>query len=194
MIGMTVSDVVSTPAKEAVWVRRVYAIIALLMAGGFFYYTHQYWFTAHHGNDQNGYLVGGRYLLETGTMQARPADAFETVGRMWVTGHEPGTYYPKYPIGLPAIYAIARALGGNTLVFLVNPIAMALALLGVFAMARRLVGSFYGVLAMLILAANPVTLGLVNNANSHATAIFCVVWGLHLALVWWQDSHAGWRA
>lgn len=186
------SDVVIS--TESLWYRRLFLAIAIAIAAGFFYYTQQYWFPAHHGNDQNGYLVGAKRLLEHGSMQAKPADPFEFVGRMWVTGHEAGTYYPKYPIGLPAIYAVAKAIGGVKLVFLVNPIAMTLALLGVFALVRRLVGSFYGVLGMLVMACNPVTLGLTNNPNSHATAIFCVTWGIVLLIAWWQEPKAGWRS
>ena len=57
---------------------------------------------------------------------------------MWVgfdLGTENERYLPKYPVGLPLIYAGALKLGGPTyglyLVYLVNPIAMALSLVGV---------------------------------------------------------------
>lgn len=81
---------------------------------------------AHNGIDQNGYLVGGRMIAETGTMKIAPrrldnpqqVDPHQFVGGMWV-GAECGTdrerFYPKYPIGLPLLFAGAIRLADVSL-------------------------------------------------------------------------------
>lgn len=191
----TVLTVETTPLSVAVdeprWARWTFAILAVALTVGYFLYTFQFWVPAHGGVDQNGYLLGAKNLLAHGTMKVAPDDPYVFIGRMWVTGHVPGTYYPKYPIGLPAIYAVARAIGGVPLVYLVNPIAMTLSLMAVFLLVRRLVGSFYGVLGLLVMATSPVTMGLTNNPNSHATAVCSVAWGMYLLIAWWQEPRAG---
>jgi len=169
----------------------LFGALALTIVVGYFLVTQRYWIPAHGGVDQNGYLVGAKNLLHTGSMITTPADPFAFVGRMWVTGHEPGTYYPKYPIGLPAIYAVALVIGGPSLVYLVNPLAMALALLATYLLASRFVGTFYGLLALLVVATSPVTTGLTNNPNSHASAICVVAWGMYLLVTWWEQPKDG---
>jgi hypothetical protein len=182
----------SASGAEPRYRRWLYHLVALALAAAYFWVAMQYWVPAHGGVDQNGYLYGAKRLLETGSMAVKPVDPYAFVGRMWVTGAEPGVYYPKYPIGLPAIYAVALAIGGVKLVYLVNPIAMSLALLATYHIVSRWVGAFYGLLALLVVATSPVTMGLTNNPNSHATALCTVAWGMALLLSWWQSPKIGW--
>jgi hypothetical protein len=164
----------------------------VVVAVGYFYVAMVYWVPAHGGVDQNGYLYGARRLLETGSMEVAPNDPFAFVGRMWVTGKAEGTFYPKYPIGLPFIFAIASAIGGITLVYLVNPIAMTLGLVATYLIVRRLThSSFYGLMGMIVVATSPVTTGLTNNPNSHATALCTVAWGMYFLLRWWEGPARG---
>ena len=64
-------------------------------------------------------------------MGLTPPDRYSFVGRMWISTPQ-GTYYPKYPLGLPLLFAMALWMGGGTygpfIAYLINPIAMALAL------------------------------------------------------------------
>ena len=62
-----------------------------------------------------------------------------------------------------------------------------------FLLIRGLLGSLAGLLGMLAMAASPDTLGLAINPNSHATSLFCVVWGFCLLLAWWR-WRGFWRA
>lgn len=168
-------------------------LLAAVVAIGYFYIAMVYWVPAHGGVDQNGYLYGARRLLETGSMRVAPNDPFAFVGRMWVTGKVEGTFYPKYPIGLPFIYAIALAVGGIKLVYLVNPIAMTLGLVATYLIVRRLThSSFYGLMGMIVVGTSPVTTGLTNNPNSHATALCAVAWGMYFLLRWWEGPAGGW--
>ena len=71
---------------------------------------------------------------------------------------------------------------------MVNPIAMTLALVGVFLLARLMLGSFFALLATLLIATSPVCIGLTNTPSSHATAICLVAWGFYLLFRWWQSN------
>ena len=187
--------------------RRVMCLLlACLLAVIFLYVTQLMWVSVHGGVDQNGYLVGGKLLAENGSMAYRPVrvdtgkiDPYQFVGRMWV-GFDLGTpaerHLPKYPVGLPLIYAGCLKLGGavygQTLIYLVSPVFMTLALIAVYLLARLLIGSIPSVAVMALVAASPVTLTLVNNPNSHAATLGLVAWGMYLLVRWWMRG--GWWA
>jgi 4-amino-4-deoxy-L-arabinose transferase-like glycosyltransferase len=73
------------------------------------------------------------------------------------------------------------------------PVTMSLALLALFLLFRRIVGSFGAVLGILIVAASPVTLDLTNTSNSHASTLCFVCWGMLMLIRWWE-SNGFWRA
>jgi hypothetical protein len=192
---------------EAPWERRLYLLAAMAVVIGFFIANAIYWVPAHPGVDQNGYLVGGRRFAENLTMRQAPQrpgttefDPYQFVGRMWV-GADLGTpqerYYPKYPLGLPLVYAICLWIGGETtgpwLAYWVSPIGMTLGMAAAFFLIRQVSSSFWGLCGMLICMTSPVITGLADNPNSHATAVCCAVGGMALMFSWWQ--HGGrWRA
>ncbi len=163
----------------------------------FFAASWAYWVPAHAGTDQNGYLVGGKLFAATLSTGFRPDGPFAFVGRMWVQAAD-GRCFPKYPLGLSAVYAALLKVGGPRwgvrLCFGVNPVAMAAALAGTFAVIRRLAGSsLAALLGLLIVATSPVCVGLTDNPNSHATALCCVTWGM-VCLLGWRDRRGVWRA
>jgi hypothetical protein len=176
--------------------RRVaYLLLAVALAALYLAMLLQFWAPAHGGVDQNGYFVGGRQIADTGTMQYTPTSPFGFVGSMWVMT-EDGRNFPKYPIGLPLLFAACFWIGGDAngwwLSNLVSPVSAALSLLGVFLLTRRLAGSFAGILAMILLGTSQATLLLANNPNSHAPALAFVTWGMYLLVAWWQNGSA-WR-
>lgn len=164
-----------------------------------------YWTPVHAGVDQNGYLVGGKMFAQTLSMKQAPTkigqpDQFDPhafIGNMWVSASSNTQhFYPKYPLGLPLIYAICLWIGGDAygppLAHAISPATMTLAVLGVFYLIRQFAGSFAGLLAMLMFATSPLTSYLVNNPNSHASTVFCVVWGMLCVLHWWRVGGKGW--
>ncbi len=164
------------------------------------------WLPVHGGVDQNGYMVGGKQLATTGSMALRlhrvgtgQIDPLQFVSPMWVgfdLGSSEERFLPKYPVGLPLIYAGMLKLGGAgsgvALVHLVSPISMALSLLGVFFLARLLLGSVPALAVMILLAVSPATIALTNNPNSHAATLLLVTWGMYLLVLWWKGHSTAW--
>ena len=137
--------------------------------------------------DENAYLVSGRMIAEHGTTGFKPTDDYQFVGAMWMRTKS-GWYYPKYPFGTSLLDAITVLLGKREWAFAVSPACTALAVLGMFFLARPIVGSFYALLAMIVLAMGPTTLQFSITPNSHAPALCFVVWGMCFLLRWWQSG------
>ncbi len=182
-----------------------FATLALLLTVAYACCVFTYWIDLNAGVDQNGYLVGGKMFAETLSMKQAPTkigqpDQFDPhafIGNMWVSAtSNKQHFYPKYPLGLPLVYAVCLWIGGAswgpTLVHAVSPATMTLAVLGVFYLVRQFAGSFAGALAMLVFATSPLTSALVNNPNSHASTVFCVVWGMLCVLHWWRVGGRRW--
>lgn len=173
--------------------------LAVLLSVAYFAYIIHYWAPAHPGVDQNGYLVGGRLLAATGSTGMKPEHDLGFIGAMWVRNDETGYSYPKYPIGIPLLFAIPLWIFGSEpdgigvrAAFLVSPVGAAVAALGTYFLARQFVGLFGALCAMLLLMFSQLTLSLANNPNSHAACLATVVWGIYLLLRFWETG-AFWR-
>lgn len=204
---------IDTP-HESAFKRTLFLFVALAVAGLHVAFTHHYWAPAHWGNNQNAYLSAGKLLATTGTTGFLPSSPFEFVGWMWNMADETATdrvggwYYPKYPIGVPLLNAVAYKAGwwygswtsgGNERVALesavnfmlkVPPLCVTAATLAVFFITRLLAGSFAAVLAMIMYCLLTVVIVLTNNPYSHAADMAFVTWGMYALLKWWQ--HGGW--
>ncbi len=153
--------------------------------------------------DQNAYLVGGRLIAEHHTTRyvlpvlpdVKPGQTnpggFAYTGGMFVRMPN-GDYFPKYPFGLPLLYAaFFWAFGpdkGPVWAFVVSPASATLAVLGTFFLARTVAGSFAAVMAAILLGTSQVMLSLADNPNSHAACTACIVWGMFLLVRWWQTG------
>jgi hypothetical protein len=139
------------------------------------------------GVDENAYLVGGRMIAEHGTTGFKPSDDYQFVGAMWVR-IKSGWYYPKYPFGTSLLNAVMILIGHPEWAFMVSPICASIAILAMFFLARPIVGSFYALLGMILLAMGPTTIQLAIIPNSHAPALCFVVCGMCLLLSWWRTG------
>ena len=107
-----------------------------------------------------------------------------------------GVYFPKYPFGLPLLYAsffwifkvasvlpvLKHHVDPNQSVywaFLVSPVSAILGVAGMFYLARLLAGSFAGVLAAILLGSSQLMMTLADNPNSHASCLAFIVWGIY---------------
>lgn len=215
-----VQAAVPVEAPEKWFKRYLLGLIALAVAAGWMFFLYSFWAPApsRPGIDENAYLLGGRNIAEHGTVGFKPASDFEFVGHMWLmtkdqtfappgwvpnplrrwlTAHTKADwFYPKYPAGLPLLNAIAIKLGGahhgREWALLISPVCMTGAVLGMFFLARTMVGSFYAILAMISLGAGATSLRLSELPNSHASDLCAVVWGMFLLMRWWQTGRP-WR-
>lgn len=159
----------------------VLAFFSALMAG--------FYVPAYDGVDENGYLVSAQRLATTGQLGKTTSDPYEFVSGNFVqTG--PNQFQAKYPIGYPALCALAYKLGGPRAAFLVNPVLATLAVLGMYLLGRALWGDFAGALAALLLAANPLHAFYGLSAVSHSGAECFAVWGMYFLWRWSQTG--GW--
>src|ERR1051325_7967268 len=147
---------------------------------------------SYQGTDENGYLVTAKRLALHGTVAKRTADPNEFISGNWVEARE-NVYVAKYPIGYPALCAVAYKLGGASAVFLVNPILALLAVVGCFFLCRAMLGDFAGALGAIFLATNPMHAFYGISALSHAGAICFAVWGMFF--IWrWSEQGGWWNA
>lgn len=156
--------------------------LACLVVGGYFVASYQ-------GTDENGYLLTAKRLATTGDIAKRTDDPNEFISGNWVEARD-GEYYAKYPIGYPLLCAIACKLGGPSAVFLVNPILAVLAVVGMFFLARAMLGDFAGALAAIFLATNPMHAFYGISALSHTGSICFATWGMYF--VWRWSERGGW--
>lgn len=183
---------------EPPWKRWLFALVAVAICGGYFFFLHSFWAPApgRLGVDENAYLVGGRNLVDHHSTGFKPPDDFGYVGLMWVQSPKNGWYYPKYSIGQSVLNAIALKIGGEThgtdFAFLINPICTSLALLAIFLLVRAISNSFWGLLSMFLLGFCYTTLERANNPDSHVSDLFFITAGMFLFLRWWQTGST-WR-
>lgn len=156
--------------------------LAGLVVGGYFVASYQ-------GTDENGYLLTAKRLATTGDIAKRTDDPNEFISGNWVEARD-GEYYAKYPIGYPLLCAIAYKLGGPSAVFLINPILAVMAVVGMFFLARAMLGDFAGALAAIFLATNPMHAFYGISALSHSGSICFATWGMYF--VWrWSERGGG---
>ena len=155
------------------------------------------------GVDQNAYLTAGRMIAQQHTTRyvlpvvpnATPGTpnpgGYAYTGGMFVRMPN-GDYFPKYPFGLPLLYACFFWLfgpdKGPIYAFVVSPASATLAVLGTFFLARSVAGSFAAVMAAIVLGTSQVMLSLADNPNSHAACTAFIVWGMFLLVRWWQTG------
>lgn len=166
--------------------------IVAVVVGLFGWMLSAYYVPAYNGTDENGYLCSARRIALTGSPAKFTSHPLEHVSGNVVQVKD-DTFYAKYPLGYPWLCAIAYRLAGPAAAFWVNPILAALALVGIFLLARSMIGAFAGVLAAILLATNPMhaTFGL--TALSHAGAICFAVWSMYFLWRWLQHGGA-WNA
>ncbi len=169
------------------WLAVGLAVTALFAAVVFRFYA-----PADAGVDQNAYLVGGRLIAQHHSTRYVLPNPFAYTGGMMVRMPN-GDYFPKYPAGLPLLYAcffwILGPDKGPVWAFVVSPTSATLAVLGTFFLARTVAGSFAAVMAAVLLGTSQVMLSLADNPNSHAACTAAIVWGMFLLVRWWRSGN-----
>ena len=101
----------ATASPESPRLRLSFTALAAAVIAVFVVATHPFWVPAHPGDDQNAYLVSGKLLAAHFPPGLAVDDPYSFVGKMWVAAPD-GRYYSKYPLGMPALVALALKVFG----------------------------------------------------------------------------------
>lgn len=136
--------------------------------------------------DANGYWAQGSLIWQTGHTWFTPESDAQYVGMHWLLNGE-NTFVSRYPPGFPLVVGLVQHLFGWKASVLVNPVLAVVTLVGVYLTLKRLASPAWGIVAILVLAANPAFTVHALTQISHMAVAFCVVWGFYL-LIRWSDS------
>ncbi len=171
--------------RSRIWGAVVLVAIVALFAG----FISVYYVPAFGGVDENGYFTTAKGYVTKGDASKRTSDPYEFVSANCVEVRE-NVYYAKYPIGYPALGALAWKLGGRDAIYLVNPALAALAVAGIFLLGREFFGAWGGALAAILLASNPLHCFFALSALSHTSATCFAIWGM--LFMWRWTERGGW--
>lgn len=144
--------------------------------------------------DEHGYYAQGSLLASTGKTGFIPESRAEYVGQHWFPTAE-GRYYSRHSPGLALLVAAAMRIFGSgvgpSVSFAINPFLSLLGLLGMFLLARDLLGRWWGLAGASLLAGNPSYAAHSLAGDSHMLVTVLVLWGLYLALLWRRSARIG---
>lgn len=184
---------------------RFYLVLALAMIAVAATLLLVWYVPAHGGVDENTYLVAGRQIALTGRPALTPVHYNSSpvptcVGDMWV-GQNLGTpqeqYLPMYPPLVPLLVAGALRVGGAgigvDLAYLLNPMGYCIGLLGVYLLARQLVGPGAAIAALAAAIASVPLLRMFTFPGSHGISFAVCSMGAY-CLVRWLSDGTWWHA
>jgi 4-amino-4-deoxy-L-arabinose transferase-like glycosyltransferase len=136
--------------------------------------------------DDNGYFAQGSLMAQTGRTWFKPESDAQYIGMHWlVTPAE--TYISRYPPGLAAIIAVVYRVGGYKASMLVNPALSIAALVAMFLLARRLIGTGWSLAATALLAFNPHFVHHALSGDSHIGVTCFLTWTFYFLVRWSQS-------
>lgn len=168
-----------------------YVLFAISIALAHFVWVMAYFEPAISTPDANGYFAQARHLVEHGQTWFETKSPVQYVGMHWLTedGHR---YYSHYPPGMSVLLAAFWFIGGPIAALWMNPILTALTLFGLFFLARIWVDEPWALLAVVVMAINPVVAQFALGCDSHPTVAFLLVWGLYLLVTWARTGEYFW--
>lgn len=145
---------------------------------------------AAHATDPSAYVSHARLLLSGPLVRVEPlVQAFDWYGGAWnfsPLGYRPGVgtgeIVPTYPLGLPAVMAVLRALFGEWGTYFAVPLLGAALVLGCFGLGVRLHSRLAGLVAAALAASSPILLFHVLQPMSDVPAAAWLVLALLAAL------------
>jgi len=163
--------------------KRAMLLGALLVICGHFIWMMSYFEPAISSPDANGYFAQARLIATTGQTWFSSESLLQYVGGHWIDRGD-GRFFSRYPPGLPVVAAIFFMAGGHKAALFVNPLLTAFTLLGLFFLCRLWIGERWAMLAVLVMAFNPVVNGRALTHDAHAAVAFFLVWGIYLLAQW----------
>ncbi len=160
----------------------MWAALAAILAGQFVYVM-AHFAPAICEPDANGYWAQGSLLFTTGRTWFEPECDAQYIGMHWLVT-ESGKYYSRYPPGLAVLTGLVYRVLGFEASVLVNPVLATASLAGLFFLLRLMMGRWWSLAGVFVLAANPVFNQHALACDSHMAVTFCLIWGLFFLLRW----------
>ena len=148
---------------------------------------------AYDSPDAHGYFLQGKILAETGHSRLVEENPIQMIGVHWLET-ENGDLYSRYPTGLPILIAIVYKLFGPESTLWINIVLSSLSLPLIYGLASRWTSPAMGLVAMLLMAINPIFNQYALNADSHASTLFFLVAGLTAIDKWDRSGATVWAA
>lgn len=133
--------------------------------------------------DANGYWAQGSLLFTTGRTWFTPESDVQYIGDHWFVT-DSGRYFSQYPPGLSVLVGLVYRLFGFRASVWINPVLATMSLIGLYLLSRRLLGPWWGVAGVFVLAMNPVFNQHALWCFAHMAVTFCLVWGLFFLVRW----------
>jgi len=170
---------------------RRYVVLGLVFALGLAILVMSWWYVPGYGAgvDEASYFLAAKGLATHFDPAYYNDDPLVFVPENMVEAR-PGVFYPKYPIGYPLLCAIAYRIGGPGAAFLISPILLIAALLGVFFLGRLFLNNLFALVAVFFMALHPAVLHYGVAALSHAADLACSTWCIFFACWWYKKP--GW--
>lgn len=167
------------------------ALVVILVA--FSVGLHTYFEPAIIHPDANGYWAQASLLVHTGKTWFVPQSDAQYVGMHWLVTND-GNYISRYPPGFPAGIALVMKLFGWRASLLINPVLSVIALLGVFAVTKRLASAGWGLAAVALVAINSTFAVHAVTDISHMPVACFMIWTVYALLRWSNNLHWAWLA
>ena len=117
-------------------------------------------------------------------------DPFRKQEHTWVETPQ-GELVAKYPPGYPALMAAGLRLGGETGAYLASPIMGGLTLVAAWLLFGLWMSRPLGLLAVLMLALNPMFVFYTSYPLAHAAEVCFVTWGMYFLWNWVRTPRSG---
>lgn len=142
--------------------------------------------------DAHSYFAQAKLIAKEGRTFFEPESVLQYIGPHWNLTRD-NRYYCTHPPGLPVILSAIYRVFGPKATLWVNPFLASLSLLGLFLLCRLRIGEGWGLLAVALMAVNPVANEHALFGDSHTAVSFFLIWGLFF-LVQWIRTHSFWWA
>ncbi len=142
--------------------------------------------------DAHAYYAQAKWIANTGRTFFVPESPCQYVGPHWRLTRA-NRYYATHPPGLAAILApIYRWMGPEATLW-VCPLMASASLFALYLICRNWIGPWWGLLALALMAVNPMANEHALFGDSHTASCFFLIWGLCF-LRRWPEAQTPWLA
>lgn len=179
-------------SKTSAWLGRSWPWLGFAVVLGLYVFLQVRCYRPGHVEpDLDGYTWLAKRLATGAPLMVKPDTPFHYQSHVWVE-NDRGEVTVKYAPGHPLVMALFYRLFGDEGIFLVSPVAGALALLAMFLLFRLWMRPLAALLALLTVTLNEQFLFFAGYLLSHMLDVCLVTWGMYFLWCWLARPAAGW--